>query len=100
VSIRKFVLQGHPWTTWSPSATLTARAARFLEAAVDSGLNVLVAGGTRAGKTTPLGRLGFGALAGSSAPRTDAEPAGGLVGGVEPGIGGDHLVAPGPVISA
>ncbi|MCU1612636.1 MAG: Type secretion system protein, partial [Frankiales bacterium] len=32
--------------------TVTAQAARFLEAAVASGLNVLVSGGTQAGKTT------------------------------------------------
>ncbi|SET99031.1 hypothetical protein SAMN04488546_4567, partial [Geodermatophilus poikilotrophus] len=34
--------------------TLTPQAARFLEAAVVSGLNVLVAGGTEAGKKTFL----------------------------------------------
>ena len=32
--------------------TLTPQAARFLEAAVIAGLNVIVAGGTQAGKTT------------------------------------------------
>ncbi len=32
--------------------TLTGQAARFLEAAVVAGLNVIVAGGTQAGKTT------------------------------------------------
>jgi pilus assembly protein CpaF len=37
--------------------TLTAHAARFLEAAVASGLNILVAGGTQAGKTTLLNCL-------------------------------------------
>ena len=37
--------------------TLTRQAARFLEAAVASGLNVLVAGGTQAGKTTLLNCL-------------------------------------------
>jgi pilus assembly protein CpaF len=37
--------------------TLTGQAARFLEAAVASGLNVLVAGGTQAGKTTLLNCL-------------------------------------------
>ena len=37
--------------------TLTVAAARFLEAAVVSGLNVLVAGGTQAGKTTLLNCL-------------------------------------------
>lgn len=38
--------------------TLTAGAARFLDAAVTSGLNVLVSGGTQAGKTTLLNCLG------------------------------------------
>ncbi len=37
--------------------TMTAAAARFLSAAVASGLNVLVAGGTQAGKTTMLNCL-------------------------------------------
>ncbi|HTE72358.1 MAG TPA: ATPase, T2SS/T4P/T4SS family, partial [Actinomycetes bacterium] len=37
--------------------TLTAQAAAFLEAAVASGLNILVAGGTQAGKTTLLNCL-------------------------------------------
>ncbi|MDQ3359525.1 MAG: CpaF/VirB11 family protein, partial [Actinomycetota bacterium] len=37
--------------------TLTASAARFLAAAVGSGLNILVAGGTQAGKTTMLNCL-------------------------------------------
>jgi len=37
--------------------SLTAQAARFLEAAVASGLNVIVAGGTQAGKTTLLNCL-------------------------------------------
>jgi pilus assembly protein CpaF len=32
--------------------TITPQAARFLEAAVVAGLNVIVAGGTQAGKTT------------------------------------------------
>jgi pilus assembly protein CpaF len=38
-------------------ATLPAQAARFLEAAVASGLNILVSGGTQAGKTTLLNCL-------------------------------------------
>jgi pilus assembly protein CpaF len=38
--------------------TLTSAAARFLDAAVVSGLNVLVSGGTQAGKTTLLNCLG------------------------------------------
>ncbi|CAB4897022.1 unannotated protein [freshwater metagenome] len=37
--------------------TLTPQAARFLEAAVVAGLNVIVAGGTQAGKTTMLNCL-------------------------------------------
>lgn len=37
--------------------TLTAPAARFLEASVAAGLNILVAGGTQAGKTTLLNCL-------------------------------------------
>jgi len=37
--------------------TLTPQAARFLEAAVASGLNVVVSGGTQAGKTTMLNCL-------------------------------------------
>ena len=37
--------------------TLTGQAARFLEAAVTSVLNILVAGGTQAGKTTMLNCL-------------------------------------------
>ena len=37
--------------------TITVQAARFLEAAVASGLNILVSGGTQAGKTTLLNCL-------------------------------------------
>ena len=37
--------------------TVTAHAARFLEAAVVAGLNIIVAGGTQAGKTTLLNTL-------------------------------------------
>ena len=57
VNIRKFVLQAHTWTSWSRLGTLTAQAARFLEAAVAAGLNILVSGGTQAGKTTLLNCL-------------------------------------------
>jgi pilus assembly protein CpaF len=38
--------------------TLTAQAGRFLEASVAAGLNIIVAGGTQAGKTTLLNCLG------------------------------------------
>jgi len=58
VNIRKFVLQAHSLDELVALGTLTPQAARFLEAAVVSGLNVLVAGGTQAGKTTLLNCLG------------------------------------------
>ena len=51
VNIRKFVLQAHSLDELVALGTLTPHAARFLEAAVVSGLNVLVAGGTQVGKT-------------------------------------------------
>ena len=57
VNIRKFVLQAHSLDELVALGTLTPQAARFLEAAVVSGLNVLVAGGTQAGKTTLLNCL-------------------------------------------
>jgi type IV secretory pathway ATPase VirB11/archaellum biosynthesis ATPase len=38
-------------------ATLTRSAARFLDASVVAGLNILVAGGTQSGKTTMLNCL-------------------------------------------
>jgi pilus assembly protein CpaF len=57
VNIRKFVLQAHSLDELVALETLTAQAARFLEAAVAAGLNVLVSGGTQAGKTTLLNRL-------------------------------------------
>ena len=52
VNIRKFVLQAHSLDELVALGTLTPHAARFLEAAVVSGLNVLVAGGTQAGNPT------------------------------------------------
>ncbi|MGY1744008.1 CpaF family protein [Blastococcus sp. SYSU D00695] len=57
VNIRKFVLQAHALDELVALGTLTAHAARFLEAAVAAGLNVLVSGGTQAGKTTLLNCL-------------------------------------------
>ncbi|MGY1667572.1 ATPase, T2SS/T4P/T4SS family [Geodermatophilus sp. SYSU D00696] len=57
VNIRKFVLQAHSLDVLVATGTLTVQAARFLEAAVASGLNVLVSGGTQAGKTTLLNCL-------------------------------------------
>ena len=57
VNIRKFVVKADHLDDLVRLGTLTAQAARFLDAAVASGLNVLVAGGTQAGKTTLLNCL-------------------------------------------
>lgn len=57
VNIRKFVSRAHRLDDLVALGSLTAPAARFLEAAVEAGLNVLVSGGTQAGKTTMLNCL-------------------------------------------
>jgi pilus assembly protein CpaF len=57
INIRKFVLTAHSLDELIALGSLTAQAARFLEATVVSGLNVIVAGGTQAGKTTLLNCL-------------------------------------------
>ena len=57
VNIRKFVLSAGSLDELVGLGTLTAQAARFLEAAIIAGLNVIVAGGTQAGKTTLLNCL-------------------------------------------
>ncbi len=57
VNIRKFVLSANSMDELVGLQTLTPQAARFLEAAVIAGLNVIVAGGTQAGKTTLLNCL-------------------------------------------
>lgn len=57
VNVRKFVVAADHLDDLVRLGTLTAQAARFLGAAVASGLNVLVAGGTQAGKTTMLNCL-------------------------------------------
>ncbi|MFM8350752.1 MAG: CpaF family protein, partial [Actinomycetales bacterium] len=57
VNVRRFVLRPAHVHDLVTSGTLTTQAATFLEAAVVSGLNVLVAGGTQAGKTTLLNAL-------------------------------------------
>lgn len=57
VNVRRFVLRPSRVQDLVPVGTLTAQAADFLEAAVVAGLNVLVAGGTQAGKTTLLNAL-------------------------------------------
>lgn len=57
VNIRKFVVRATHLEDLVQLGTLSAQAAAFLEACVVSGLNVLVAGGTQAGKTTLLNCL-------------------------------------------
>jgi len=57
LNIRKFVLTAHSLDELVGLGTITGQAARFLEAAVASGLNIIVAGGTQAGKTTLLNCL-------------------------------------------
>ena len=51
VNIRRFVHRPHHILDLVPLGTLTHQVAVFLEAAVVSGLNILVSGGTQAGKT-------------------------------------------------
>jgi pilus assembly protein CpaF len=57
VNIRKFVVRAHSLDELVALQTLTPQAARFLEAAVVAGLNIIVAGGTQSGKTTLLNCL-------------------------------------------
>ncbi len=57
VNIRKFVLRASRLSDLVELGSLTPRAAAFLEASVRAGLNILVAGGTQAGKTTLLNCL-------------------------------------------
>jgi len=57
VNIRKFVLSANTLDELVSLQTLTPQAAGFLEAAVIAGLNIIVAGGTQAGKTTLLNCL-------------------------------------------
>jgi pilus assembly protein CpaF len=57
VNIRKHVVRAVDLDDLVRLDTLTEHAARFLHAAVAAGLNVLVSGGTQAGKTTMLNCL-------------------------------------------
>ena len=57
VNVRKFVVKADHLDDLVRLGTLTQHASTFLQAAVASGLNVLVAGGTQAGKTTLLNCL-------------------------------------------
>ncbi len=57
VNIRKFAVGLRSLDELVAVGTITEQAARFLEASVIAGLNILVAGGTQAGKTTMLNAL-------------------------------------------
>jgi len=57
VNIRKFVVRAARLDDLVGLGSMSAPAARFLDAAIVSGLNVLVSGGTQAGKTTLLNCL-------------------------------------------
>ena len=57
MNVRKFVVRASHLDDLVGLGTVTRQAADFLEAAVVAGLNILVAGGTQAGKTTLLNCL-------------------------------------------
>ena len=57
VNIRKFVARAHTLEELARLGSIPDRAARFLEAAVGAGLNIVVSGATQAGKTTLLNCL-------------------------------------------
>ncbi|MGN6578068.1 MAG: CpaF family protein [Nocardioides sp.] len=57
VNIRKFVVRATRLSDLVALDSLSEQAARFLEAAVAAGLNILVSGATQAGKTTALNCL-------------------------------------------
>ena len=57
VNIRKFIARARRLDDLVRGASLTPTAARFLDAAVDAGMNILVSGATQAGKTTLLNCL-------------------------------------------
>jgi pilus assembly protein CpaF len=57
VNIRKFLLSLNTLDELVSVGSITEQAARFLEASVAAGLNILIAGGTQTGKTTLLNAL-------------------------------------------
>jgi pilus assembly protein CpaF len=57
VNVRRFVVRAGSVHDLVGRGTLSSQSAHFLEAAVVAGLNVVVAGGTQAGKTTLLNAL-------------------------------------------
>jgi pilus assembly protein CpaF len=58
VNIRKFLVRAGSLEELVALGTLTSHVVQFLDAAVVAGLNVIVSGGTQAGKTTMLNCLG------------------------------------------
>ena len=57
VNIRKFVARAHSLSDLVTLGTLDEQGAAFLDASVAAGLNIVVSGGTQAGKTTLLNCL-------------------------------------------
>ena len=57
VNVRKFVVRASRLSDLVALGTITSHAVAFLDAAVAAGLNLLVSGGTQAGKTTMLNCL-------------------------------------------
>ncbi len=57
VNVRKFTLRAARLSDLVELGSMTTEAAEFLDASVRAGLNILVAGGTQAGKTTLLNCL-------------------------------------------
>jgi len=57
VNVRRFVVRARTLEDLVDRRMLTAHAAAFLDAAVVVGMNIVVAGGTQAGKTTFVGAL-------------------------------------------
>lgn len=57
VNIRKFVMGSKSLNALVEIGTIPANAANFLQAAVASGLNIIIAGATQAGKTTLMNAL-------------------------------------------
>lgn len=57
VNVRRFIVRARRLSDLVERQMLTRTAATFLDAAVISGLNIVIAGGTQSGKTTFLGAL-------------------------------------------
>lgn len=57
VNIRKFVMGSKSLDALVAAGTISSQAATFLKACVSSGLNIIVAGATQAGKTTLMNAL-------------------------------------------